>query len=822
MDLREAEKILSITDSDAGVAKTLGVQWDTRSDSFRLATSEFKRNDVVTKRLLLSDISRVFDALGWFAPATVKMKILLQRMWELNVGWDERIPDDVRESWESWRADLSMLTSTQLERCYFLKTETLEDAEIHGFSDASEEAYAAVAYLRSKYTSGKIHVSLIMAKTKVAPIKRQSVPRLELCGALMLSRILKRLEEVLKIPVSNIYAWTDSTIVLDWLCGNPRRFKTFVGNRVSEIMDTTPTSQWRHVPSRQNPADCASRGLSPAELLQHELWWKGPPWLLLDVSSWPNTERRQTQEVTEECRISLTSVVERKEPIIPFNKFSDFTKLVRVIAWILRFVQNATPNKEVNSSIYLTAIEIRKAERYLLAAAQEQDLQREIAALKAKKKLPRSSNLKHLFPFLDDGLVRAGGRIRNSEVNYEQKHPVILRGDNSLTKLLIKAEHIRLLHAGPARTFNSLSGRFHLIGGIKVVRSITRKCVTCRRLNARSSQQLVGQLPRERVTPGQVFDHVGVDYAGPFLLKLGHVRRPVVVKAYICVFVSMSVKAVHLEVVSDLTAEAFISTLKRFVARRGLPAVMFSDNGTNFVGANNLLKEFFQFLNQQEVQSKIADSCSRQMITWKFIPEHSPHFGGLWEAAVKSVKIHLRKIVGSVKLTYEELSTVLTQIEASLNSRPLTYMSNPDGDGVEPLTPGHFLIGKPLCALPERDVLSAKNPRLLKRWQLCEYLVQHFWRRWSREYINTLRKFYKWHDPTRNLKPGDVVILREDGVSVNNWPLGRIQEAFPGDDGLVRVATVKTAKGTYKRPAVKMCLLLEDEMSWPAGCSSDD
>ena len=221
-ELREAEEVLSMSDSGTGVAKTLGIEWDTRSDSFNLATSEFILTEIVSKRILLSDVSKVFDALGWFSPTTIQMKIVLQRTWELNIGWDDQVPDHLLEKWKKWRSELPILTSTHLERCYYLKDEILEHVEVHGFSDASEEAYAAVTYLRSTYTSGKTHVSLIMAKSKVAPIKRQSIPRLELCGALMLSRILKHLKRVLLIPTSCIYAWTDSTIVLDWLRGSPR------------------------------------------------------------------------------------------------------------------------------------------------------------------------------------------------------------------------------------------------------------------------------------------------------------------------------------------------------------------------------------------------------------------------------------------------------------------------------------------------------------------------------------------------------------------------------------------------------------------------
>ena len=271
-----------------------------------------------------------------------------------------------------------------------------------------------------------------------------------------------------------------------------------------------------------------------------------------------------------------------------------------------------------------------------------------------------------------------------------------------MTKLIIRCEHQRLLHGGPTLVYSSLSYRFHIIGGRRVTRSIIRSCVVCRRHAAKPQPQLMGQLPLDRINPGPVFDTAGVDYAGPIMIKYGYVRKPTFVKAYICVFVSLTVKAVHLEPVSDLTSEAFIATLRRFVARRGKPSLLWSDHGSNFIGANREIKQLYEFLQKDKSQQDITDFCSSQGITWKFIPEHSPHFGGLWEAAVKSMKSHLKRVVGDVKLTYEELSTILAQVEACLNSRPLVSLPH-DDDGIEMLTPGHFLIGRPIQSLPDPD-----------------------------------------------------------------------------------------------------------------------
>ena len=386
-------------------------------------------------------------------------------------------------------------------------------------------------------------------------------------------------------------------------------------------------------------------------------------------------------------------------------------------------------------------------------------------------------------------------------------HPVILHGRHPLTKPIVHSEHLRMLHAGPTLLSSALTRRFYIIYLRKTVRSITRQCVKCRRQTTRPQPQMLGQLPLERVTPGSVFEKVGVDYAGPFHVKYGMVRKTTTVKAYVCVFVSLAVKAVHLEVVSDLTTEAFIATLRRFIARRGYPSLIWSDNGTNFVGAKCELKELYEFLAQQKTEGIVSEFCATRNIEWRFIPEHGPHFGGIWEAAVKSTKTHLKRIMGDVKLTYEELTTILTQVEACLNSRPLVPINSPDDDGIEVLTPGHFLIGQPLCALPDPS-FSYRSVSLLRRWYLCQNLVRHFWKRWSAEYLSSLNRYNKWHHPSRNLSVGDLVVLKEDGTIPTNWPLARVTQVYPGKDGLVRVATVKTTKGTYKRPVSKIALLL--------------
>ena len=236
---------------------------------------------------MTSDIAKTYDVLGWFAPSVIYVKILLQRLWEAKIEWDDPVPPDVQSSWERWRTELPALSQKFIARSYFPKDVNATSVQLHGFSDASEQAYAAVVYLRTVDSNGTVHASLVMAKTKVAPIKRLTVPRLELCGANLLASLLHHTQEVLKVPSSQVFAWTDSTVVLGWLSGNPHRFKTFVGNRVSNTMELVHPNRWHHVPGTDNPADCASRGLLPSELLQHTLWWNGPPWLRKSDAEWP-------------------------------------------------------------------------------------------------------------------------------------------------------------------------------------------------------------------------------------------------------------------------------------------------------------------------------------------------------------------------------------------------------------------------------------------------------------------------------------------------------------------------------------------------------
>ena len=457
------------------------------------------------------------------------------------------------------------------------------------------------------------------------------------------------------IPLNDVHAWCDSTIALTWLDGKPRRYRTFVGNRISTILEVLPPAAWHHAPTQDNPADCASRGMLPGELLQHSLWWNGPPWLTTDPFQMPpqpllaSLSKPELKTIT--CNVAVPVPPEWIE-----ERYASYHKLLCINAWCFRFLSNLKcklQNQPLHLNPYLNTSELQTSEHHLFTRAQARSFTHELSRIRENKSIKTSSTLSSLSPFLGDGgLLRVGGRLSNSNLSHSQKHTPILSGKDHFTSLVFVTMHVALGHCGPSLLLSATGNRMHVVGARRLART------------TRTEAQMMGQLPHQRVLPSPAFTITGIDYAGPFTLKKGHTRKPVLVKAYIAIFVCFSSKATHIEIVSDLTTEAFLACLRRFVARRGLPQEIHSDNGTNFRGAKNDLNDLYQFLKSNTTLSAINSYLLSQTIQWHCIPERAPHFGGLWEAAVKSTKHHLRQIVGTQHLTYEEFSTITTQVES--------------------------------------------------------------------------------------------------------------------------------------------------------------
>ena len=474
------------------------------------------------------------------------------------------------------------------------------------------------------------------------------------------------------------------------------------------------------------------------------------------------------------------------------NRFSSLSKLLRVAAYCLKFVtrllSKANHAMRARSRLLeakiidlsapqafdLSVKEMNRAKLLWVFLLQNEHYSAEIKALRAAQPLPKRSPLLRLNPILINGLLKVGGRLRHALLEESAKHPLILPSKNHFTNLFIQETHLLTLHGGVQLTLITLRNQYWLISARQAVNTIIYKCLTCIRYSGNPGCQLMGELPKARVLPSFPFQRAGVDYAGLFNVRLSKTRGKDTTKDYIAIFVCMSTRALHLEIVEDYTSETFVNALHRFTARRGHCSEMFSDKGTNFVGADKQLRMLFS--------------------------ETSSHN--------EQMKRHLRRIVGEQVLTFLEYSTLLCRIEACLNSRPLTPLSDDNSD-LQPLTPAHFLIQRCFLLVPEPD-LSTSRMTLGKRWELVSQLVQQIWRRWSTDYLTALQVRQKWQSPTRQFCPGDLVLIRSEIYPPGIWPLGRIIQVHPGVDDLVRVATIRTSTTTLKRPIVKLILIPND------------
>ena len=816
-ELQETVAIKEVTTiQPSAYPKALGLRWDSRKDQMSPSINENVEYRQ-TKRGVISDISKTFDVLGWISPAILPMKVLCQRLWEKEQAWDGLAPADVIKEHGEWRKELPCLAEKTIPRCYSLTKSGITSRELHGFCDASNTAYGAVIYLRTTYDQQSPTVSLVTAKTKVNKKNPPTIPKLELCGTVLLVKLLNTVSEVLNIQL--VTAWTDSTIVIGWLDGCTKTMKQYTYNRVHYVLEHTTPQTWKHVPGTENPSDCASRGLSPKALLQHSLWWEGPDWLHQDPVLIPEQPIRKTPPRRKAKPVLLTTIQE--EFALKFEERTNSYYLVIIcVAWWLRLfhrIKDGRPVPDLREK-RLTPRELEEAEYWILRKCQQKYFPKEVQALEANQPMAPTSRLRALNPKMTKGLLRVGGRLSRSSLSSFQQHPIIVDRKSTLVQKLFLSKHISLGHCGPSLLLCQTGIRFHVLGARRLARSICRNCVTCRRVTPQPIPQQMGELPAARSQANQpAFTDTGMDFAGPIYIRQGYIRKPVRIEAFICIFVCMATKAVHLEVTSDLKTDCFLACLRRFISRRNCPKTIRSDNGPNYTGARNELKRLYQFLQKKETNSEIQHYLLRNRIRWLNSPAEAPHFGGIWESAVRSMKKHLRKMTGSLLLTFEELTTISCQIEAFLNSRPLLPMTSHNSDGLECLTPGHFLFLDSTRTYPE-DPTMPEEPRLLQRWERCQSVVRHLWKRWSREYLHILQARTKWQHVRPNLQVDDVVIIEPVGEFTSRWPIGKITKIHPGEDGLVRVVTIqepKTPAGRYpnpkKRPVVKLSLLYRPE-----------
>ena len=797
-------KNLNIDFSDSTSEKILGVQWNLEDDVLSTLSKDLKFPR--TRRGVLSSIAVIYDPLGMASPLLLPGREIHQELCRRGASWDEEMPDDLGERWDEWVQEIQTI-DCRIPRSLLPNDDIkIVRCELHNFSDASEaHGYGTVSYLRFIGENGEVHCAFAFAKSRVRPLRKGvTVPRLELTAATVLvsisAMIVLELTSCLKID--SVTFWTDSMIVLYYLRATDKRQDRFVANRVAKILDGSSQEQWRFVQSKDNPADIASRGLRVYQHQKLETWLRGPEFLWRSDCEWnfePNVVSSHDDKVVSASRVDEMDFWE-----CLCRRYSSWTKLLQIVARLLdavnrwkAFRRDQADNSKKPVVEPLKVADLQSAEEKLVSVAQK-DLR------------DRIKDLSRLNVENRDNFLCVGGRLTNASISDEKKHPKILPSNHKVTELMIADCHRKCGHQGINYTLSKLREKYWILHGYSTVKRVLHGCHACRRMHGRAQTQITASLPKARVDISNEdskypFSSVGVDFFGPFYVTLGpntRSRTTVWHKRYGCIFTCLRMRAVHIEMVRDLSSDGFIMAVLRFVARRGPPMEIFSDNGTNFRGSSSEIVDALKLWNHENVQRRLAE----HRIVWHFNPPAASHQGGVWERIIRSIRRIFESLVGKNKLNDETLCTVFCEVEKILNDRPITRVST-DPDDLESLTPNHLLLLRRNSSASLNE-LNERNP-MRGRWKYAQALSDQFWSRWQKEYLSALQSRQKWLIKTRNLRKGDLVLIMDENLPRGHWRKGLVVDSYEDKEGCVRRVALRTENGVLLRDIRKVCLLEE-------------
>ena len=803
------EKVLVTNEETSHV---LGLKWNHSRDTLvvsRGTTPDLNRP--VTQRVVLSLVSAVYDPIGLAAPYTVTARLLLKDIWRLSgQHWDHNLPDNVSKKFLEWAAELPNLSEITIPRCYFRGT--MRSVELHVFGDSSQDVFAAVAFLRARVSRNErteTQLAFVFGKARVAPMKALTIPKLELQAALLAARLKDEVQQALAVPVERTFMWTDSTTVLQWLHSIDKK-PVFVANRVAEVLELTTVDEWNHVPTADNPADAGTRGL-PAKALFDSSWLKGPKFLM--TPDWPfqpseeiwktklknyDSNEINADSVYQETTANTASVTPNVLTL-EWQRYSSYEKLLRIVAFILRILPRFSGNRTKTGAI-TDPVELESAEQKLFFLVQSETFPNETKNLLKTCSLSKPSVIKDFSPFIGpNGLLRAQGRTKHLEIaNFDVKHPILLDSRHPAVRLFLEHLHEKHCHQGVEYLRALIQQKFAIVKLRTTLRTIQTRCVTCRKRKAETLTPIMADLPKERLAfSSRPFTNTGLDYFGPFYVSVKRSTE----KRRGFLFTCLTTRAVHFEVVPSMDTSSCVMGIERFVSRRGIPSVILSDNGTNFVASEKELLQNVLKWNQQS----IAESMVKKGVRWKFNPPSAPHHGGVWERLVRSFKHTFYAILGNRRLTDEILTTVFCLVEQSLNARPLIPASA-DATDLDALTPNHFLLGTAGSSLPSHSNCDFDHR---KRYARAQAYSDAIWNRWLKEYVPTLNRRSKWcTQSNRQLKTGDLVWIVEPTNPRGYYPLARVIKLHFGSDAVARSAEVKTTSGNLVRPVVKLAPVL--------------
>lgn len=783
--LQNPVKVFEDNFSPSDEMKVLGMHWVPSTDTFNFQLEPFSGE--ITKKTCMSYMMKVYDPCGWINPYVFSMKLFMQKLWSIPCGWDDKLDDSLQNEWLQLVKDVSLLSEYDIKRC--IRHPSAEHY-VCAFSDASFAGWGSCLYLVNKLPSGETSAALIMAKSKLAPLKcKWTIPKLELNGILMGAKLIHWFKTSnFPVKISRYCLFSDSTIALSWVAGGipVNKLLLFCANRVSQIHELVPYCTYHFVPTEINEADRLSRGNLIPTLISSPSWFSGPRCLYENFP--PESKFSLSQKIEELPEIKIQkcfNTVPSSWDTSWFEKFSDWPKLVTIVASLLRFLHNIK-NVSCKNVGPISAKERESAILHIVLCQQASTFSEALNCLQKNKQVPR--NLLSFTPFLLDGIIRAGGRISNAPVSFSEKHPVMLSAKCHIATLLCRHYHQLSGHAGLTLSLSLLRQKYLIIHVRSLMKSIIHNCVHCARWNPKKLQPIMGDLPESRVTPNRTFASCGMDYAGYFNVKTGPRRNSPITKGYLLVIVCFFTKCVHLEFVSELSCKAFFAAFDRFVSRRSLPTLITTDQGRTFIGASNQLKELQKFM--VENKDKIINYCAHRQVEWRFNNVYSPEISGLSEAAVKSAKLLLKRIIGDQIFDFESYSTIFARIEALLNSRPL-FPITVDSDDVY-LSPSHFLVSGPLVAAPE-PLVEERSLSIRCRWTRLRDIVQCFWKQWLQQVINKESQRSKWRKATPSITVGQLVLVPDAKCSPSAWPLGIVEAVLTGSQNAVRTVQIRLA-----------------------------
>ena len=793
-------------------SRALGVFWNTKRDTIGFNVNvSIDCNKIETKRSMLRILASVYDPLGIASPVLMVAKSFFQDSCRLKLDWDDPLPPRLLAAWDEWKIQVKSLENYEISRCMKLDNEVIS-TELHIFCDGSEKAYGAVAYCRHTYFDKSCSTSLICSKSRLTPLNNstiKTVPRIELCAAKLASELSHKLLSELEYKIDRVRYWTDSITVMKYLKNESRRFHRFVSNKISFILNFTSSNDWFYVPTKMNPADIISRGSSPENLMNSELWNKGPTFLRSYEMEIP-PQNIDTEIIDDnEVKVVLTTKIEEHLPLDTLMESSStWVALKTKVAWFHRIKKFL--RKEVRSHSPLSVDDFRVSEIIIFKYLQNKYFSNEMNCSRIGSNLPNSSPITNLSPFLDEhGVLRVGGRLENSSSPYNTKHPIILP-PCSITDLFIKETHAMLGHMGRETVLNAIRKNYWIVRGNSSVRKIIKNCMTCRKVQSKPIVQQMAPLPASRVTgDSPPFTSVGCDFFGPFYVKQGRKEE----KRYGVIFTCLASRAAHIEIAHSLSTDSFVNALRRFICRRGNVQEVLSDNGTNLKSGYKEIKKSIDEWNENAIHNFLR----QRNISWKFNPPYSSHFSGIYEREIRTI----RKVFGALlteqpmKLSDENLNTLMCEIESTLNSIPLTEVTS-DVHSAAAITPNDLLLLNSGCTYPP-GIFNKGDVYAKRRWKQIQYLADVFWRRWSRQYLSSLQRRQKWSELERNIAIGDLVLVVDVNLPRNLWPLGRVHEVIRSRDGLVRSARVRISRfkstednngsDIVHRPIAKLVLL---------------